>query len=280
MQGASGTKPRSFLSGLYLRVFSALVMIPAALAAIYFGGLLFSLMIIAAALVMIYEWVRMVDGNQYSYVSVGLAIVTLFALILASVGQYSFAYLAAVFGGVVAWMSASRRALPVWWRGIASIYIIMPCIALIWLRNEPHFGRTLTFILFFVVWATDIGAYAFGNWLGGPKLNPLISPKKTWTGTLGGIFAGACVAAAFGWTVFGISSALAFYFMGGGLAVASTLGDFVESAIKREFGVKDSSGFIPGHGGMLDRLDGMIFATFAMAGTLYMYMIFDMVMGN
>lgn len=279
MQDAESVKPRSFLAGLYLRVFSALIMIPAALGAIYFGGLFFDILIIVATLIMIYEWVRMVDNEKISPIVIILLATTLIALGLAVIGHYPYGYLVAFIGGVIAWVSMPRINQPRYWRGISSIYIIMPSIALLWLRSEPELGRLLTFILFFVVWATDIGAYAFGNWLGGPKFNSLISPKKTWTGTIGGILAGSCVASAFGWFVFGNATALAFFFMGTALAVASTLGDFVESAMKRGFGVKDSSGFIPGHGGVLDRLDGMIFATLALAGTLYMYSIFDLVMG-
>jgi len=261
-------------------MFSALLMIPAAIGAVYYGGVLFSVLIIVASLIMVYEWARMVDDVHFSTSFYFLALAALGCVALATFGFYLQAYITASIGGFAAWGLGRSRDNAAYWRGVGAPYILWPCIALIWLRNEPAFGSALTFILFFVVWATDSGAYVFGKWLGGPKLNPQVSPKKTWTGTLGGILTGACIAAAAAAYRFGVPSALEFFFLGIGLAIASVLGDLTESAMKRGFGVKDASGIIPGHGGVLDRLDGMLFATLAMAGPLYLFAVFDFVMGR
>jgi len=150
------------------------------------------------------------------------------------------------------------------WQAFGLVYVLSPSIALIWLRNDYEAGRVLTLILFLVVWATDSGAFAAGKIIGGPKLNPAISPKKTWAGSVGGILTGALVAALVALWVYGGRSFIPYLFAGAGLAFASVIGDMVESAMKRGFGVKDTGGIIPGHGGVLDRLDGMLFATVAM----------------
>jgi phosphatidate cytidylyltransferase len=124
------------------------------------------------------------------------------------------------------------------------------------LRSET--GRTAIFWLFATVWATDTGAFAAGRGLGGPRLAPGISPNKTWAGFVGGVLAGVLVA----WGTARLTGAAAAALIPAGLAisVASQLGDLAESIAKRRFGVKDSGHVIPGHGGLLDRLDGMLTA--------------------
>ncbi len=140
-------------------------------------------------------------------------------------------------------------------------YLSLPCLALIWLREDATMGRETIFWLFALVWATDIGAYACGRLIGGPKLAPVLSPNKTWAGLIGGMAAAGAV---------GVGAAV---FLGRPaflpLAIASMLlgtisqgGDLVESGIKRRFGIKDSSSLIPGHGGLLDRVDGLLAAAF------------------
>lgn len=151
------------------------------------------------------------------------------------------------------------------WRAAGFVYVALPCAALIWLRqmqflDMPEAGRVLVLYLFFVVWAADIGAYFTGRKLGGPKLAPAISPGKTWAG----LFGGAAVAGAVGlvcasFTPYPISVPGCF-FTGVLLAFVSQAGDLFESWLKRRAGVKDSGALIPGHGGLLDRIDGLIFA--------------------
>ena len=142
-------------------------------------------------------------------------------------------------------------------------YLVVPALALIWLRADPVAGRGNLFLVVFVVWASDIGAYLFGRVLGGPKLAPAISPGKTWSGALGGLLCAAGV----GLAAVALFGGRAWHAAGVGLVlgVVSELGDLLESAIKRHFGVKDAGGLIPGHGGLFDRLDGLLAAAPAAA---------------
>ncbi|MHA7873597.1 MAG: phosphatidate cytidylyltransferase, partial [Hyphococcus sp.] len=130
-----------------------------------------------------------------------------------------------------------------------------------------------TFMLFFIVWAADSGAFVTGKLIGGPKISHALSPSKTWAGICGGVLGGCIAGAVAGVHFFGWQSAMAFLLIGGVLGAASVAGDLFESALKRNFGLKDISGFIPGHGGALDRMDGMIFATAAMTGGYFAYML-------
>ncbi len=142
-------------------------------------------------------------------------------------------------------------------------YILPAVAALIWLRGAAETGRANVLFVVLVVWASDIGAYLVGRWLGGPKLAPAISPGKTRSGAVGGlVLAGLVgVAAALLWQTAPLPGLLA----AGGLGLVSQAGDLLESAIKRHFGVKDSGRLIPGHGGLLDRLDGVLAAAPAAA---------------
>ena len=141
----------------------------------------------------------------------------------------------------------------------ALCYAGFAAIALAFLRGDDGAGLRSMLFLFAVVWATDIAAYAVGRTLGGPKLAPSISPGKTWSGAIGGavagIAAGLGTAALAGIGITGLLAATALL-----LTIVSQAGDLFESAVKRHFGVKDSSNVIPGHGGLLDRLDGFVAA--------------------
>lgn len=140
------------------------------------------------------------------------------------------------------------------WHTKGLVYIGLPCLAVLWLRSGPN-GADIVMWMFAVIWATDTAAYFVGKSLGGPKLAPKISPKKTWSGLIGGVVASMVVGAvsslmfAGGLTFFMWISAM--------LAILAQGGDLIESKVKRQFGVKDSGNLIPGHGGLLDRLDGM-----------------------
>ncbi|WP_408606101.1 phosphatidate cytidylyltransferase [Elstera litoralis] len=132
--------------------------------------------------------------------------------------------------------------------------ISISCTCWVWLRVMPD-GREMVLWLMGVVWATDTGAYFVGRMIGGPRLAPTISPNKTWAGLIGGMAAAAGIAALIGSAVGGSGAVLALW---GGLAVVAQTGDLAESALKRHAGVKDSGRMIPGHGGILDRVDGLM----------------------
>jgi len=254
-------------NSVMLRLISASIMVPAALASVHFGGYFFVLIIAISAGLMAFEWVRMVDRKSVSPQLFIFLAVVLAAMIASSLGQFPLAFLMMGVGAALVWVygfAVKRDFTNGCWQAFGLVYVLSPSIALIWLRNDYEAGRVLTLILFLVVWATDSGAFAAGKIIGGPKLNPAISPKKTWAGSVGGILTGALVAALVALWVYGGRSFIPYLFAGAGLAFASVIGDMVESAMKRGFGVKDTGGIIPGHGGVLDRLDGMLFATVAM----------------
>lgn len=139
----------------------------------------------------------------------------------------------------------------------AYVYALAALVALLWLRHQPAFGRETVIWIVACTWATDIGAYFVGASAGGAKLAPRISPSKTWSGLIGGMAWAAVTSAALGF-VFGLGSTFSLAVIGAGLAVVGQVGDLAESAVKRAAGVKDSGNLIPGHGGLLDRVDGLV----------------------
>ncbi len=149
------------------------------------------------------------------------------------------------------------------WLAVGAVYIAVPCGILIWLRQDQQAGMITILWLFLLVWSADIGAYLSGRTIGGPKLAPRISPNKTWAGFIGGISIAGVVSGAFGLVWEG--NIITLFLWGGVIAIASQAGDLLESAAKRHFNVKDSSSLIPGHGGVLDRVDALITASVAAA---------------
>ncbi|HEY8336688.1 MAG TPA: phosphatidate cytidylyltransferase [Tardiphaga sp.] len=149
------------------------------------------------------------------------------------------------------------------WIALGVVYAAAALAASVVVRLDTVWGFAALMFILLVVWMTDIGGYFAGRSIGGPKLWPRVSPKKTWAGALGGIVLSLAVAA--GFSAFGIGRLLPLLALAAVLTVVSQLGDLFESAVKRNFGVKDSSHIIPGHGGLLDRLDGYVFAVVAAA---------------
>jgi phosphatidate cytidylyltransferase len=169
-----------------------------------------------------------------------------------------------VLGLAVEWTQMSRRAWPAVAVAAGVLFLGLAGATMIWLRADAAVGRANVFFLMLAVWATDIGAYLAGRWLGGPKLAPAISPGKTWSGAIGGLFAAVLVGLLFVRLLGGATLWRAALVLGG-LSAVSQGGDLLESALKRHFGVKDSGHLIPGHGGLMDRLDGMLAAAPAAA---------------
>jgi phosphatidate cytidylyltransferase len=247
------------------RVASAAVLVPLALVVTYIGGWLFLLACAIAAGAILWEWTSVVVGRaDLRILAPGLA--ALFAATaLAGEGEAAVAMAAVAVGaGLVAAAVAIRPHRSsaydsvVWGAGgviYAGIALLSPAL----LRNDPELGLTALLFLFATVWATDICAYFVGRAAGGPLLWPRLSPKKTWAGAVGGlaggVAAGATVAYASGGTNPAVAGVLAVI-----LSIVAQGGDLFESAIKRRFGVKDASSLIPGHGGVMDRLDGFLFA--------------------
>ncbi|MBL8675716.1 MAG: phosphatidate cytidylyltransferase [Rhodospirillales bacterium] len=149
------------------------------------------------------------------------------------------------------------------WLASGSFYLVAAVVAALWLRHDARMGQLTILWVLAVVWATDIFAFFAGRAIGGPKLAPRISPGKTWSGLAGGMAAAAAASAVFSvWSAAPLSSLC---FWGAATAVVAQAGDLLESAAKRRFGVKDSGTLIPGHGGILDRVDGLVAALLLVA---------------
>ena len=164
----------------------------------------------------------------------------------------------AAAAGAAIFFTAPSRDRGMWSVG-GLVYAALPAFALAWLRSDALLGAAAVIYLFAVAWTTDTASYAAGSLIAGPKLAPKISPQKTWSGFVVGVLTPALVGIAFAFALKN-TSGLRLAFVSIGLALACQIGDLVESWVKRRFGVKDMSQLIPGHGGLLDRIDGLLFA--------------------
>jgi phosphatidate cytidylyltransferase len=265
----SSPPARSFdWKNLAYRLASAAVLIPAVLAAIWYGGGPFLLMVAISIGLMSIEWGKMSAPDAPAEVAVAISVAAMAAVFAAYTGWYRSAWGLMVAGAFIAAAASRGRAMRAMDAAYGVIYIAPACIALVWLRNvnnepfhwTPGPGVSWTLMMVAVTWAADIGAYAAGNLFKGPKLWPRISPNKTWSGFVGGLAISSLVAVLVNSVVAtGLSQgAAAAVGMIGGLATMA--GDLWESILKRRFGVKDSGDLIPGHGGLLDRVDGLMFA--------------------
>jgi len=261
------------------RIMSAIVLTPLVLGVVHFGGRAFAAVVAFACIVMIFEWTRMVERREFSASFYALTLGAMAAMVAAPAGAYGVAFGICALSGVAAFIFARRTGRFGVWPAVAAPYIIAPSIALMWLRLDAENARALTFLLFIVVWAADTGAFITGKLIGGPKISYALSPSKTWAGMAGGVLGGGAVGAAAAHYLLGPGALGPYLLAGAVLGATSVVGDLAESAFKRNFGVKDISGFIPGHGGALDRMDGMIFSTTAMTGALFIYMLVGKVQG-
>jgi phosphatidate cytidylyltransferase len=240
---------------LLMRVIAAAVLAPLAIAIAYAGGFLWIALVTLAVIGLYVEWLRVVGLAGAMRVLLA-GIVALAAAGLCFIAGRNDAALGMIAIGlvVVAAIAPKRRH----WAAGGFCYAAAAEIAAIVLRLDAAKGFVALMFIFLVVWAADIGGYFAGRSIGGPKLWPSVSPKKTWAGAIGGFVASLIVAAPF--AAFDLGRTGALLLLGAVLSVVSQLGDLFESAVKRRFGVKDSSHLIPGHGGLMDRLDGFVAA--------------------
>jgi phosphatidate cytidylyltransferase len=258
-------------NNLRLRIVSGLVLATAALAVTWFSPPLFLVLVAVAVSILSFEWAMMAAPASWGRLAIIMTIAGLGAVFLTYTGEVYPALGAIALGTLVAGVASrgvtERRADAAY--GV--LYIAPACMAIVWLRVGPPDwsplkwqGAGWTVMLLATTWAADICAYAAGNVFKGPKLWPRYSPNKTWSGFFGGL-AGAAAAAA------GVAALLMHLSLAGagliGLSagLATMMGDLWESMLKRRFGVKDSGDLIPGHGGLLDRVDGLMFATVVFA---------------
>jgi phosphatidate cytidylyltransferase len=239
-------------SELTARVGSGVAMAAVALLAIWAGSVPFWLLVAAASAVMVVEWFALfhADRWQLTLALVGLVLALLIMGWNAMDSRSGTILLATL--GIVAAVAAATRNMKLA-GGLA--YAALPALALLWIRARPDTGAELTLWTMAVVWATDIGAFFAGRRFGGLKLAPTISPGKTWAGLFGGMIAAGLIGAGSGILLYLQPITL---WLGIPLAVLAQAGDLFESALKRRAGVKDSGQILPGHGGVLDRLDGLV----------------------
>jgi phosphatidate cytidylyltransferase len=249
-------KTNAGLNSLQKRILSAVVLAIPVIVCVSIGSPLIESLVVGAALVLVWEWCRLCS-NTFSYRNAALLAAVITAAILTVAFDHAFAAIVVlVAGGIAIHLLTGGHV----WLSVGAFYIGLPCVAVVWLRSDPVLGRETLFWLLALVWASDVGGYVFGRLIGGRKLAPAWSPNKTWAGFAGAAACGAIAGAATAliikgpsfWPLVGLSALL------GG---ATQGGDLFESWVKRHFGVKDTSALIPGHGGLLDRVDGLLAAS-------------------
>lgn len=264
MNGEGAPQPPGKASNwadLGIRTLSAAVLIPLVLLAEWLGGIWFEILVALLGVGVAREWSRIVFKGEPLQLALHLAAVA--AALAGILSNHPLYAATAIVALQLASMFLGRKPLSIW-SSTGVLYAGLPCLALLLIRNDAVWGVVGVLWCFAMVWAADIMAYFAGRTIGGPKLAPSISPKKTWAG-LGGAVAGAALASlAVAWFA-GIDAGLPLALLAAVLAVVEQAGDLFESSLKRAYGVKDSGTMIPGHGGVLDRIDGLIAVAMAAA---------------
>ncbi len=268
--------PRPFdWRNLGVRALSAAVLAPAALAAVWVGGGLLLLVLSVAMALLSLEWGKMTARRWPTRAAAAVLVGVLAALFTVYLGYpraawISLALASLVIAALAAGLKLTRRPGDA---AFGVLYLGAPALALWWLRRvapgqAEDVGRAWTFLMFAIAWSADSAAFLIGSTLRGPKLWPRFSPNKTWSGFGGGLAVGVLVAVVAGVLLKPLGGPSLTLAAGIGLvgALATMGGDLWESMLKRRFGVKDSGDLIPGHGGLLDRVDGLLFASLAVAG--------------
>jgi phosphatidate cytidylyltransferase len=266
---------------LRARVLSSIVLAPVALGAAWAGGPVFAGLIAAAGVILAREWTRMSDPSGGDQAFAMAAVGSAGAAIAAAGQQMPIAWAWIAIAAAAAAIERGRRGggpAPAIAAALGVVYVAAPCAALVWLRLQmppetvlpSAVGAQRVTYLFACVWAADTGAFLAGVLIGGPRLLPRVSPKKTWAGLVVGAafaaIAGGLLAGIFAWPNLWAKTLGA-----GGLGIAALCGDLLESALKRRYGVKDSGALIPGHGGLLDRVDGLMLAAVAHATKVWLW---------
>lgn len=278
-----GSLPREVM----LRIASGFVLVLVAIAVVWSGGVVLTLFVALALGRLCYEWLVLTRHPVWSASGFSFILTGQFAVLCFHIAEgnsfddhsaftqflpLEVGFAAGVIGTLVTAITVALRGFDARWIVLAGLYLIVPAVGFLWIRSLDG-GMALAFWLLVIVWATDIASYAAGQIIKGPQIAPRSSPNKTWSGFLGGLCAGVLAGTGLGLYIFvpggsvhfgtGVMIVLAF-----GLALATQAGDIAESWLKRRFDVKDSGGLIPGHGGVLDRLDGFLFAAIVLTVTM------------
>jgi phosphatidate cytidylyltransferase len=249
---------------LRLRSLAAAVLAPVILLVAWLGGIWFELAATALGLVTAFEWCRMVFRDDHRQIAIHVVSAVLAAPVSLRLGPDWALALICLFWAVSlgrVWTSGDQLSA---WRILGVPYVSLPPLAFVTLRGDPAFGLTAILLIFAVVWAADSCAYFAGRAIGGPRLAPAVSPNKTWAGLAGAVVAGTLAGLAVA-ALAGLPRLAVIGLLSGALAVIEQGGDLFESAAKRACDTKDAGSLIPGHGGVLDRADGLIAAASAAA---------------
>ena len=267
------SETKSAFGGLLTRLLSAIVLIPFVIAIIWYGDVWFLGLLVFAGILMILEWLKLtrVEGNEFKLIGLAALLFVLLYLFQGPAWHFYQLFIGLTVGLVIlSYFYSMLKMREMAWTTLGLFYVLTPLLAMLWLRTQlagdtslwtgesllgNDAGSIVILWIFLLVWGTDIGGYFAGKTFGGPKLAPQISPNKTWSGLVGGMVL-AGLLSQLAWGIFSLSR-VELFVASAGLAVFAQLGDLIESAIKRKFDVKDSGGIIPGHGGILDRVDGL-----------------------
>jgi phosphatidate cytidylyltransferase len=242
-----------------VRLASALVLAAIALATVIASPWSFLALVIVAGGLLTWEWGALTRGSGFDGTALIEAICVIAVAIFVTLGRPDLALFVLGATSVAIGFGATSKPRAAWaLAGLA--YVALPAWALVWLRGDPKLGLAAVLFVLAVAWTTDTASYIGGRCLGGPKLAPSVSPKKTWSGFIVGTLTPALIGYAFALALGG-TSAWRLALVGVGLALACQIGDLLESAIKRHFGAKDMSQLIPGHGGLFDRIDSLLLAS-------------------
>jgi phosphatidate cytidylyltransferase len=242
------------------RLVSGLAMGAGAALCTFLGPVPFAMLVAIVAVLLSWEWGRLVHGREGDAAIAVHAIAAGGASALAAFGKVGLGLLLLPIGAILATLlTLGRNSI---FSALGVFYVGLPAVSLIWLRSDPQLGLLAVIFLILVIVTTDTAGFFTGRLMGGPKLWPRVSPNKTWAGMLGALAASSIVAALFWFAVPG-ASAVRLAAIGAILSFVAQLGDLAESAIKRRFGAKDASSLIPGHGGVMDRVDGLLAAASA-----------------
>jgi phosphatidate cytidylyltransferase len=247
---------------LLIRVASGAALGGLGVAAAVAGGPWLAAAAAAAVTAMSFEWVRMSEPAPRRLAWAIAALGALAGVMAASWGRFDLALAALALAAAASFVRRAGGLTPRAQAAFGVAYVGLAPAALVAIRGEPSLGLVAVLGLFTVIWAADIAAYFGGRFIGGPRLAPSLSPRKTWAGVICGALAAGVAGSAFGAQIG--ASVIGWALAGFGLGVIGLAGDLFESLCKRRFGVKDASGLIPGHGGVLDRLDSLIFATLSL----------------
>lgn len=244
------------------RLISGVALAVVALVLTWAGVGTFTALVLAVAMLLAWEWGRVVRHTEADATLAVHGLSAAASIALTWAGLPGLALIAALIGTILAGILSFSHSVRL--SAIGVLYVALPAIALVWFRRDAPLGLEAIILLYLCVWGTDTVAYFAGRLVGGPKLWPSVSPNKTWSGFVGGISASALAGAVMALLIRD-ATVWRLALIGLGLGVIAQAGDLAESALKRGQGVKDASGLIPGHGGFLDRVDGLVAAAIAAA---------------